>query len=896
MSVSITNMSRCLRFRLAKNFALPMACILLVLSGPAHAKDTSVNAIVLFDGPSGAAYVQVTGFTLNNKTEVRVCDGVPKFNKQGYDALPRMQLAGAASLERSSAGVLTLTTDSKSTCIVPSNLRFDKSAEMTPADAAEQAFFQGTPVGSDPAAGLPAFKPGVKVVFVSSPDAELGEYLAAQRANTVKAWQDFLGHHGSSPHASDARNALAAIHEQSGESAFGKYQQSVAGHNPQIALLREAQQHAIEANKTIAGYAPAAKLRGQIKQELDALIEPDRARLAAYRKALDQHTAGYEQLTEARKHNDQVLQVNPEYAPALNLHNEIAEEQQKVDEALTNAEALIAAHRYDDAIGAIGPYQYFAAESPRIDSVVAAAYEYHFDRGQEFGNKQDWEPATSEFRKASEIRGGSKEAAVALKNAELRLADTRNTQAAQHAVQQSDEYAAQKQFIEAYETLAELPDAQRSLVADRMASLQKDYVPAAARRAQKLQEVHVPIRGRADEDAVREAYDLLNHATALSGDPALKLKQDLLSDKISAYYLDLAKRYLAKPLGSGVGLGWLYLVQADHYKSGLDEVRDMMAQYSPAYQLRSRLSIGVTLRDQTSRRDSPGFADQLTDAIANGLDSSGLPVKVVRQPKEGADVIQPNFLLVGEILQHRVVKDVNLETLQSKYRAGTHEVKNDAWTQANSAYEAAQQQLTAAQRALADAQAQHNKKQIAAATDAVTAAQQQVDDAKHKMGSMEQTTVESIVAPYNYTRKNFDLNAIVELSFRINDQAGNSVETSPAVHKDNHKTFIVLENVKPEDTEGVKEQGAEPDETQFLTDVEIQARDALVESVREKAKLLPAKILEAARSRVQQNDLDGAAEAYIVYLNATPAAASAERDEAAKFLRERFNVALAGLK
>jgi hypothetical protein len=266
-----------------------------------------------------------------------------------------------------------------------------------------------------------------------------------------------------------------------------------------------------------------------------------------------------------------------------------------------------------------------------------------------------------------------------------------------------------------------------------------------------------------------------------------------------------------------------------------------------------------------------------------------LPVKVVRQVKEGADVIQPNFLLIGEILQHRVVKEVNLETLQSKYRTGTHEVKNEAWIQANTAYEAAQQQLTTAQRALADAQA-HNKKQIATATDAVNAAQQQVDAARHKLETTDQNTIQSVVAPYNYTRKTFDLTAVVELAFRMTDPAGNVIEAPVPVRRDNHKTFVVLENVKPEDTEGVKEQGAEPDETQFLTDLEIQARDALVQSVREKAKLLPARILQAAQSRVQQNDLDGAAEQYVVYLNATPDAATPERDEAAKFLRERFNV------
>src|SRR5205814_1059373 len=112
---------------------------------------------------------------------------------------------------------------------------------------------------------------------------------------------------------------------------------------------------------------------------------------------------------------------------------------------------------------------------------------------------------------------------------------------------------------------------------------------------------------------------------------------------------------------------------------------------------------GMVLRDQTSRRDSGGFADQLRDAIANGLESSGLPIKALRQVNE-SDPIQPNFLVVAEILDHRVVKNTSLETLQSKYRAGTHDVKNEAWVQANQDFEAAQQQLAVAQRNLSDAQ------------------------------------------------------------------------------------------------------------------------------------------------------------------------------------------------
>jgi len=67
----------------------------------------------------------------------------------------------------------------------------------------------------------------------------------------------------------------------------------------------------------------------------------------------------------------------------------------------------------------------------------------------------------------------------------------------------------------------------------------------------------------------------------------------------------------------------------------------------------------------------------------------------------------------------------------------------------------------------------------------------------------------------------------------------------------------------------------------------------LIKSIHEKVLRLPAKILDQARKRVQQNDLEGAAESYVIYLNATPETPSPERDEATKFLRDRFNVSLA---
>src|SRR5205807_10213878 len=217
--------------------------------------------------------------------------------------------------------------------------------------------------------------------------------------------------------------------------------------------------------------------------------------------------------------------------------------------------------------------------------------------------------------------------------------------------------------------------------------------------------------------------------------------------------------------------------------------------------------------------------------------------------------------------------------------------KNEAWVSANRDYEAAQQQLTAAQRALNEAQGHGKKKEIAAANESVGTAQKLADEKRAKRDAVESTRPQDVVEAYNYTKKTIDLSAVIELAFRVTDQAGNLIEPAPSIQVDNHKSYVLVENVKPEDTEGIKQQGAAPDDNQFVTDLEIRARDVLIKSVRERVLRLPEKILAEARRRSQQNDADGAAEQYILYLNAAPEGPAPDHAEAVGFLRQHFNVA-----
>ena len=754
---------------------------------------------------------------------------------------------------------------------------------------------RGTPVSVSPRdATLPAFKPGVQLVFVAAPDIELADFLRAQRANAMKDWETFLAQYPSSTHRASAQDAIAGFHQRAAETAFAQYQSSSGTKAPDIAMLRQACAEAENASQSSPGYKPATRLMGDIERELDNLSRPDQTHLQAYRKALQERTAGYPQLSAAKQHVERLLEVRPDYVPLLNLQREIAAEHRKLETTIVNAQVLIAEAHYDQAVNSLGPYAAFASEMPRVDAVINAAFKHHFENGQRLAAHQDWEKAEQEFGKAIAIRPDHKEAQAAADNAATQFEAQRNQQAANAAVLESNEYARNTQFVEAYNVLADLPEKQRALVTSQLAALSHDYLGAAVKRAQKLQESHVPIKNPTDQNAALEAYVLWDRASSLGDDPAITVKRDFLSSKISAYYLDQANRYLQKAGGSGAGVGWLYLKQAAHYGiTNADSLKDEMTRYDPLYQRQSQLSAGIVFRDQTSRHDSHGFADQLTDAVTSGLDSSGMTIAIVRNPSDAADTPQPNFTLVGQVLEHRVVKNASLEAPESKYRAGTHETKTPAWLQIEGDYESAQQQLSSAQHALADAQAQHKKKQVIAdANDAVQQAQKNVGELRHKLDTTEQSRTEVVVESYHYTKKTIDLMALADIEFQFRDRAGNFIGQPADVRKDKHTTAVVLQDVKAEDTEGITNQGVEPDGAQFLTDLEIDSRNALVKAVRERVAELPPAVLQAARTLAQQGDTDGAAELYVLYLNATAPGTSPGRDEAVKFLRDQFNLAV----
>ena len=868
-----------------------LVIVLVVFAGlSVQSKDAPLTAIGLFEGPEGSSYVQLTGLLINGKAEVRACGDGEQINKSSYGKLTKIPLASATSIERDSHGVMLLSRGSAPECVVPSNLKYDRDESLTPAQLADRAALSGQILSSSPAglSALPLFKPGVKFVFVTAPDTELAEYLRAERAHSIAQWRDYLGRYPKTAHAPSAKQALAALLEKEGEDGLTAYQKSASSNAPSFAELKTARLRAEQCLDLVTSYDAAAKLRDSVRAELVLVADRGRAELQDYRQALSSHKAGYTHLANARQLTDRILEVDPHFDQGQALQASILTESNRLDTALRTAESMVAAQRFDDAVAAVADLSAFTDEEPRIAAIISTTYKYHVDRGKAYESQLKWREAVLEYRKASDLKQ-TPEALASLKQARLGFETAENRAGADVALQQSNDFEQDKKYIQAYEVLADLPDGQRKLVHERMQALESNYVKSASAEANKLNEAHIPIHGRTDEIGVQKAYKYLQRAGELQPeDQNLKLRLAVVAEALSNWYVQQAKRYLDKPLGSGIGVAWLYLDEAQQFQSSRDDVRDERTKGSSVHNVRSTLSIRVGFRDQTSRRNSSGFADQLSDSIATGLETTGLPVKVKRAAD--ATPVEPNFQLIGDVLEHRPVSNVTVDSLESEYRAGGRELPNDDWNKANRDYEAASLDLQNAQKILEGAQARGKKGGISAATATVADDQKKVEEAHQKLDAIPKSSLADVNKPYTYTKRTIDLTAVVELGFRIVDIGGNTVGATPSIKRNAHKQFVVLENVKPEDTKGIKQTGAPPDEMQFLYDVEVEARDALIKDVKEKVEGLPNKILTNARRHFADGDTDGAAESYILYLNSTPNNPTTEREEAKKFLREQFNI------
>ncbi len=865
---------------------------LAVVVPPALAKDVPLMAIEIYDGPSGAAYVQLTDVLINGKIEMKDCTpfGNAPVDKSTYGKMGKVVLGPGGMLERGADGVMHYTpSGGTAACVVPVNIKFEHNAAFSMSELADQAMLHGTPMGSaaDAAAGAPPIKKTVKLVFVSAPDVELAEFMRAERATDIPGWQAYLSKYPASSHSPDAKQRLSALFVSAGEAALQSYAKSAGTAPPRYSDLKTAKADLDQAHALAPDGASVKNLADELHKSFTGITDKGRAELDNYHVALNGHTAGYVHLQNAKKFSDIMAGIDPFFPPGQALLGDVQKDINDFEAAVQSANGAVDGKQFDQAYAFLVPYRAFADEEPRVGVVVDATYQYHMGQGSTKGGTQDWPGAIKEYQQAIKTKD-TPEAEDALKNAQAQLVIVTDNTAVARAMESSKAYQQDKKTIPAYEVLASLTPHQQELVADEMKALQPAYVLAAAAEAKSLHHNHTPIGGPRDMDQIEKAYVYLKNAHDLSQDESYKDTMDLYGDDLSVYLLNQAKIYLAKPAGSGTELGFACLETARAYRAqNFAEVRDAINAAQEAHKMRSKISIRVHFLDQTAQGERGGYATQLENAIVAGLEDSGV-VKVVRA--DDRTPVEPDFQLDGNILTHHFTTVPASEALQSTFLSGEEAVPNEAWNAANRDLDKAKNDLMTAQLALQGAESRGNKRSIKDLTAAKDEAEKTIADLSAKLDLIPKTVTKDIVKPYNYTKVTTDLNGAIKLQFKISNSFNQDIIKTDPIERTDHHQDIQLKDVMGSDQGGIKNSGVPSNPEEFTNQLESSVRDELVAKVKEKVAELPKMLYDLAKHRESEDDLEGAGELYLRYLEITADDKSPERAHATDFLKENFDL------
>ncbi len=878
-----------------------MVLCLSCLCGELQSADQRLTAVVLYEGSRGPAYAVVSDLTLNEKREVYVCDGFPTLDKDQYRRLPKVPLMEAGSLRRAPGGSLVMATARGDQCVVPLNLKLEGKAPYQLAGLVERTLLKGTLVGrsSNSDAVLPAFRAVTEIHFTAAWDSDLAEFLRSRSVQSVALWKDYVRQFGQGPRGAEARRSLAKLLSGDAEREMAVFRESSrTAAKPSYEPLRRSLALAQEALQIHPGSGEAAALRDQIHKQLGGMLASARLSVEAFRKSLAEQTPGYTRLQEALSRLEDVRSIDPMFAGAEAVFVEARELAASLEQAVSSAEALGASRRFDEAYRAIARYRQYSGEFPRIENIVQRAFQFRRDKARALVESSQWEAAAQELRAALAYKQDA-ETTRTLATVESELAKARDRERAEEALELSQRFAGQRKFIEAYDTLAGLTDNQRAYIGDQLSALQPSYRQDLLARAQQLVRLHLPIRGVADQQGARQAYEYLRVASELEEEDVVQVRMDVLGERISQDYLERAKELFAKPRGSGAGLGWHLLLEAQRFQPDAAAVRDLLIQYAPIYETRGKLSVGIQLRDLTSRRDSLGFADQLADTVAAGLEASGLPgIKIAgrsNQPAAGGELRQDaNFLLLGDILQHQLLRKVDVQGVASRYRASQREIKNPAWVQANNQVQELERSYQVAREVHQSRIGAMNRREAEASQSNVEQLRTRAEAARGQMQRLDENLLQDVILPYNYTKRTIMLTATVEIAFRLAEPSAAVSQPPQTVRAQVPKQFILQEDVSPHDVEGVVAKGSLPDENQLLAEAERDTQAQLMAKLVEQMRQAPAGLLAEARRLVAAGDLPGAAEKYIQYVNSTEPRETPERNEALGYLQKEFGLASAG--
>jgi thioredoxin-like negative regulator of GroEL len=779
-------------------------------------------------------YLLLSGIEINGRDEVRELVRNGPLTEQQYKRLRRVSFSELRSVRvedgplkvqrRNGAGVLAL----------PANHGDWPRTYTNPSTLIRQANVKGRILGTDQAFSSRLADGWALYVFSARPSKDDIAFVLAEQENTEEAWGRFLAQFPDSVHTAEVAQLLADVY---------------------LARVWKA--------------------------------------VEDYQEALQIRKPGYDHLQTARSWLDKTIRFGVRSTGLAEAQRTVTGLEADINERLQRSSQLGDAGDFEKARKVLEPILHFRDEIPalrqQLDALTQQQAGQHLRRSRQELSRSQYDGAEAALEEAARYGETDEVLRLREKIKSQRAAQSRREEVRQ-ALAGAQQAKAKGDYAAAFETLWPALDRypQDESLRREFSLLRRNYTQALLDDAAHVEELHTPIRGPADEDAIINLQRQLDRVAEFETTPAVAVWRDRLRMTLADYYhsrsIEIADRN-----GSSPGpLAFAYLQQARHYvmdKSDLTEFDTWRDKVEGDL----RIGLVVRVQDLTPGANAEYLVAELSTQVGASIQRAGFPhVDILDSARPSSS--RPGLELVAEVLHAGIEDSGETESVVSEYSAGVRQAPNPKWREAKLNYDEA---VSRYERVRARVENNSRKSGYSASqrrqdNAALREAQSSLERARKKLDGVSAYTEETDTRPYDFTRRHAKRTAVVRVAYRWVNRSTGVREEQQLFEGIESAEGMETTGVHPADTQGYRNQSAglpEPSvlRGRALRKIEKKLSDRAVAYL----KSYIGRDYERGQEEAARGHQEAAAEYYIRFLyNSLPE--DERRQHAFNYLEEEF--------
>lgn len=398
------------------------------------------------------------------------------------------------------------------------------------------------------------------------------------------------------------------------------------------------------------------------------------------------------------------------------LATDVRREQQQVEDARTKAEQLIKAGKWDEAILATEPIRKYLDTWPELNQMhkhaLEQSHELHLNDGDKsflaaqleaslehcsiawkrLPNSEPARACVCRARNEIAVRDSKKNRQInrpkdAKELLEKQIADSDCKQDPRLAVELKDskcEYA-QQLYTQARQLLG---------VGGAATVTPRSRRRAATALARTAAAVNVKAISMPNKKDFREAREKLVLASELCPEDPIRELLLAASRRLADFCKEEARKALQR---NDDGTAYVYLLSAQGYMPGDNEVSNLLSEARERFQLRTRVSVGSVFQNESRSNEVSIVVTEVTDAIQSAATSAGLSHPNILDQREAGNAWQaiqtgralssPTVIFAGSVLSAGVEFSQNPRNVQSSFS-----YENPNWKEADRRHDAVNEQ------------------------------------------------------------------------------------------------------------------------------------------------------------------------------------------------------------